>query len=379
MFEIVEVSVKWLDNLSERRKIMFCNNSGKELKEEYSTSCGKNITENVIEKSVTSSEKLWQISKCMGILSSIIALLGCFFPFVNNNFLGKNYIGVYVEDYGAIVVTCFLAAMVFSFLGLYRNLTVVLIGSILTIGVTFWGYTSLEEDVTPAVGFYLVVSGVILLLSSVILGYLSHCCVKQSIVGNGCAIALAIIAGLGIYLVFHQSGGVNGEITLHNKSEVIADEEIEQVRNIAYQYLQCGLDGDIDGIARISMDEKDINEASIKVTHQYVEYYDNVELYVYQGYKEDDYLALICYDTKFYGVDTTTKSSQYIYLRENSQKKIKMLSMNKDLSEEEWEYVGEVVEENQELADEINAQFDEELENNIKLKETWEEIQEKLQ
>ena len=38
---------------------MFCNNRGKELKGEYGTSCG----ENIIEKSVTGSEKLWKISK----------------------------------------------------------------------------------------------------------------------------------------------------------------------------------------------------------------------------------------------------------------------------------------------------------------------------
>lgn len=353
---------------------MFGNNCERNLEEKYGTSCDKSIT----EKSVISSESLWKISQYMGILSSIIALAGCFFPFVHNDFLGKNCAGAYVEDYGAVVVACFFASMVFSFLGLYKNLTVVLFGSVLAIGATFGRYMSLGKDVTPALGFILVVLGVLLLLLSVILGYASHWCVKQSVVGNGFAIALAIIAGLGTYFVFYQSVDTSGEITLHNKLEAATDEEIEQVEKLAYQYLQYGLDGNVDGIAEISMDEKGVDKISIKVTHEYVEYYDNVELYVDKGYVEKDYLLLVCYDTKFYGVDTTTRSFQYIYLRKNSQNKIKMLNMNEDLSEEEWKYIGEVVEINQELTDALNKQFSDKLKTDSKLKETWEEIQEKL-
>lgn len=348
---------------------MFGNNCERNFKEKYGTSS---------EKNVTNSWGLWKISKYVGILSSIIALVGCFFPFVHNDFLGKNCVGAYVEDYGAVAVACFCASVVFSFLGLYRNSTVVLFGSAVVTGVTFWRYTSLGQDVTPALGFVFVVLGLFLLLLSVILGYLSHRSVKQSIVGNGFAIALAVLAGLGTYFAFHQSIDASGEITFHNEMEVAAYEELEQLEEIACQYLQYSLDGNVDGMADISMYEKALNEISIKVTHEYTEYYDNVELYAYKGYRDNEYLLLICYDTKFYGVDTITRSFQYLYLRENSQKEIKLLSMDKDLSEEEWKYIGEIVEINQELTDSLNKQFSDKLKTDSKLKETWKEIQEKL-
>lgn len=101
------------------------------------------------------------------------------------------------------------------------------------------------------------------------------------------------------------------EYQVDGKLEKDADPELV---SLVQNYYTAYADGDVETLETIAQPFSDNEKSYVGTFSEYYEKYQDITCYSMQGATEDSYLVSICYNLKFYGVDTPAPGMDFLYV-----------------------------------------------------------------
>ena len=115
-------------------------------------------------------------------------------------------------------------------------------------------------------------------------------------------------------------GGDSSDATESHATESDVQKEYDQlsqndeVTAFLRSYYDAYAEGDTDTLETLAYPISESEKGYIKVLSEYIESYDNLQVYTKQGYDADSYFVSVVYDIKFKDVDTLNPSMDFFYI-----------------------------------------------------------------